>query len=132
MKPDLFYQYVLFSTVSRPQSSEGDHAQPTNQQNGYTIRVPPTASSVASDQLDKPKRLDGSCSDSGLLIDQLGIDLTQSELQQMHSTSDSALMSLNEKGMANVLNASKGNSNLNLFHGIKIETNGFGPRGSLV
>jgi len=120
-------------TVSRPQSSEGDHAQQTHQQNGYTIRVPPSSSSVvATEPLNKPKQLDGSCSDSGLLIDQLGIDLTQSELQQMHSTSDSALMSLHEEGMVNALNSAKGNSNLNLFQGIKIETNGFGPRGSLV
>ena len=128
----MIYQYNDFSIVSRPQSSEGDHAQQTNQQNGFTIRVPPTSASVASEPLDKPKQLDGSCSDSGLLMDQLGIDLTQSELQQMHSTSDSALMSLNEKGMASVLNGTKGNTNLNLFHGIKIEANGFGPRGSLV
>jgi len=120
-------------TVSRPQSSEGDHAQQTHQQNGYTIRVHPSSSSVvATEPLNKPKQLDGSCSDSGLLIDQLGIDLTQSELQQMHSTSDSALMSLHEEGMVNALNSAKGNSNLNLFQGIKIETNGFGPRGSLV
>ena len=87
---------------------------------------------VASEPTDKSNKLDGSSSDSGLLIDQLGIDLTHSELQQLHSTSDSALMSLHEKGITNVLNTAKGNSNLNLFQGIKIETNGFGPRGSLV
>ena len=116
--------------MSRPQSSEGEHSQPNQQQNGFSMNVAATA---VADVMDKRKQLDGSISDSGLLIDQLGIDLTQSELQQMHSTSDSALMSLNEKGITNVLNsANKVNSNLNLFQSIKLDSNGYGPRGSLV
>ena len=115
--------------MSRPQSSEGEHSQPNQQQNGFSI---PVAVTAVADVMDKRKQLDGSISDSGLLIDQLGIDLTQSELQQMHSTSDSALMSLNEKGITNVLNNAKVNSNMNVFQSIKIESNGYGPRGSLV
>jgi hypothetical protein len=117
--------------VSRPQSSEGEHSHPNPQQNGFSI---PVAATAVAEVMDKRKQLDGSISDSGLLIDQLGIDLTQSELQQIHSTSDSALMSLcNEKGITNVLNSvSKVNSNMNVFQSIKIDSNGYGPRGSLV
>ena len=115
--------------MSRPQSSEGDHSHPNQQQNGFSI---PVAGTAVADVMDKRKQMDGSISDSGLLMDQLAMDLTQSELQQIHSTSDSALMSLNEKGITNVLNSSKVNSNLNVFQSIKIESNGYGPRGSLV
>ena len=116
-----------FFLVSRPQSSEGDHSQQNQQQNGFSNPVP-----SASLTEDKQKPYDGTMSDSGLLIDQLGLNLTQSDLQQIHSCSDSALMSINEKGIATGLNDGKASSSINVFKNIKVDSNGYGPRGSLV
>ena len=113
--------------MSRPQSSEGDHSQQNQQQNGFSNPVP-----SASLTEDKQKPYDGTMSDSGLLIDQLGLNLTQSDLQQIHSCSDSALMSINEKGIASALNDGKASSSINVFKNIKVDSNGYGPRGSLV
>ena len=113
--------------MSRPQSSEGDHSQQNQQQSGFSNPVP-----SASLTEDKQKPYDGTMSDSGLLIDQLGLNLTQSDLQQIHSCSDSALMSINEKGIATGLNDGKASSSINVFKNIKVDSNGYGPRGSLV
>ena len=116
--------------VSRPQSSEGDHSQQNQQQNGFSNPVP---SASLTEVMDKQKPYDGTMSDSGLLIDQLGLNLTQSDLQQIHSCSDSALMSINEKGIASErLNDGKASSSINVFKNIKVDSNGYGPRGSLV
>ena len=113
--------------MSRPQSSEGDHSQQNQQQNGFSN---PVASASLTE--DKQKPYDGTMSDSGLLIDQLGLNLTQSDLQQIHSCSDSALMSINEKGIGSALNDGKASSSINVFKNIKVDSNGYGPRGSLV
>ena len=123
------FSFPLSFLVSRPQSSEGDHSQQNQQQNGFSNPVP---SASLTEVMDKQKPYDGTMSDSGLLIDQLGLNLTQSDLQQIHSCSDSALMSINEKGIASALNDGKASSSINVFKNIKVDSNGYGPRGSLV
>ena len=111
-------------TVSRPQSSEGDHPNATQQHVGF-----PISSTVASkaDFVSKRKDIDGSISDSGVLI-----DLTQPELHPIHASSESALMTIHDKSISNGLPNGNVNSRINLFNNLKIESSGFGPRGSLV
>ena len=118
----MFIFYIL--TVSRPQSSEGDHPNANQQHVGF-----PISSTVASkaDFVSKRKEIDGSISDSGVLI-----DLTQPELHPIHASSESALMTMHDKSISNGLPNGKVNSRINLFNNLKIESNGFGPRGSLV
>ena len=116
--------------MSRPQSSEGDHPQANQAQNGFSV-VPVVSTKVQENH--PQKQIDGSVESQGLLLDHLGINLSPSEVQNLHSSpSDSTLNSMNGKGIINALNNNKVNSNINGFQSIKIESNGYGPRGSLV
>ena len=123
----------IFSTVSRPQSSEGDPPQTNQSQNGI-----PASSASTEFVANRRKGFDGSSiSDAGsLLLDPLAIDLTPSELSQLSNGSADLMNRINEKNITSK-NLNSGKATLNPHstfqpQNVQIDTNGFGPRGSLV